>query len=191
MAATSLLKAKSLCVITGASRGYGRSIAEKLASSLPTDSMFLLLARNTDQLDEVKGNIKELNAGIEVVYEKFDQSDLKECSHDNITSILTRNNIQIKNFDQILVIHNSGTTGDLTKFAWELMDQTTVETAMNLNVTGTILLNAALLTEARNCGVRSKVVINISSLAAIQAFSSWSLYCAGKYIVFFILQQIV
>ncbi|KAL4221988.1 hypothetical protein ACF0H5_018034 [Mactra antiquata] len=180
MAATSLLKVKSFCVITGASRGYGRCIAEKLATNLPKDSTFLLLARDTQQLATVKENINTLNDSVQVMYEKFDQSSLNECSQSNIRNILSKNKIEMKNFDQILIIHNAGTVGDLTKFAWEMTDISSVETAMNLNVTGTILLNAALLSEVRNSNVGFKVVINISSLAAVQAFSSWSVYCSGK-----------
>lgn len=167
-------------MITGASRGYGRCIAESLAACIPAASALLLLARNTHQLTEVVKQLQSQYNDVKVAYSTFDQSILAECSHDNVSSILSKADINLKDFDTVVVVHNSGTTGDLTKYVWEMSEISTVENAMNVNVTGMVLLNAALLREIRKHAVETTVVVNISSLAAVQAFPSWSLYCAGR-----------
>ncbi|XP_045169052.2 sepiapterin reductase-like [Mercenaria mercenaria] len=176
----SLLKGKALCVITGASRGYGRCLAEMFVTHLPAGSLLLLLARNTDQLTEVSARLTSLNNSVRVAWEKFDQSNVTDCSQENIHSILSKAEIRLQDFNSVFLVHNAGSVGDLTKYAWEFSDGNMVANTINLNVTGTVLLNASLLNEIRKYDIKQKIVVNVSSLAAIQPFSSWSLYCAGK-----------
>ena len=55
-----------------------------------------------------------------------------------------------------------------------------VSGVMNVNVTGTILLNTAILQCCDDAGQGEMVIINVSSLAAVRPFPSWSLYCTSK-----------
>ena len=176
----SLFKAKSLCVVTGASRGYGKCIAEMFATRLVSGSHLLLLARNTEHLTQVAGNLHALNKEVKATWSELDMSNLTDCSEENINAIFTRNDINLGDFETVFLIHNAGSIGDLTKFSWEYTDGDRLASDVNLNITGTFLLNAALLTKIRKHDIKNKVVINISSLAAVKPCSSMAFYCAGN-----------
>lgn len=179
--AGSLLKKKSFCVVTGASRGLGKCIAEKLAPKLAPGSLLLLMARTKAALDTLKTEIQPANNNISIIVKIFDQSNLEECANKEIfTDVLKENNNSLKDFEHAMIVHNAGTAGDLTKYASEMTDRGLVESSMNNNVTGTILLNAVFLQTFLKESVDCRTVVNISSLAAIDTFPSWSLYCAGK-----------
>lgn len=173
-------KGKSLCVITGASRGYGKCIAEMFVTKLVPGSHLLLLARNTELLVQVTAQLRSLNKEVQVTWSEFDQSKLSDCSPENIEAILKKSCKNLGGFETFFLIHNAGSVGDLTKYSWEYIDADMLSSAVNTNLTGTFLLNASLLTEIRKHDYKHKVIVNISSLAALQPFASWSLYCAGK-----------
>jgi sepiapterin reductase len=181
-------KGKSLCVITGASRGYGKCIAEMFVTRLVPGSHLLLLARNTELLVQVTAQLCSLNKEVQVTWSEFDQAKLSDCSPENIQSILKKACVNLGDFETLFLIHNAGSVGDLTKYSWEYTDANMLSSAVNTNLTGTFLLNASLLTEIRKHDYKHKVIVNISSLGALQPFASWSLYCAGKfYKTYFIL----
>ena len=179
--AGSLLQKKAFCVVTGSSRGLGKSIALTLVPKLVPSSVILLMARDTQALENVKTDILSANPEISVVVKFFNQADLKQCADKEMfTDILKENDKSIKDFEHAMIIHNAGIAGDLTKFASEMTDVGSVESAINVNVTGTILLNAIFLQTFQKClDTDCRTVVNISSLAALEPFPSWSLYCAG------------
>ena len=174
--AVSLLQKKTLCVVTGASRGLGRCIAQTLVEKLAPSSLILLMARNKTDLENVKTELEEKNRSISVVSQVFDQSSLQDCANKDLFIDILKGVKSSIDFEHALIIHNAGTAGDLTKYASEMTDLTLVESSMNINVTGTVLLNAVFMQTFEKL---ERTVINISSLAALQPFPSWSLYCAG------------
>ena len=175
----SLFKFKTLCVITGASKGYGRCLLEKFAAAFPSGSSFLILARSLDKLKEASKDIMEKHSTITVHPVKFDQGNLSECSKPNIEKIMDDLKIDLSEYEQVVIVHNAGSIGDVTKFVAEMTDIKLVEGTMNVNITGTVLLNASLLSVLKQ--VKQKVVINVTSLAGLRPFPSWSLYCCGKW----------
>jgi len=178
----SLFHKKTLCIVTGASQGYGKCLAENFAKLVSPDSALILLARNKENLQKVADEIKAVSPQVAVKVSKFDQSDYTYCSEKYFEGILKENHIKVEEFQQVFIIHNAGDLGDVTKFTWELSNAETVDTNFRVNVTGTILFNAAVLGCLKRAKVPSIAVINVSSLAAIQAFPSWSLYCTSKYL---------
>lgn len=176
----SLLKGKTFCLITGASRGIGRCIAETIAKVLPDNSVLLLLSRNVEQLEKVTNSIKSKNEKLSVSFDHFDQENLTHCTQGNIKDIFKKAGLNLDNYDTALIFHNAGTLGDLSKYSWEHLEEKPVEATINVNVTGPILLNAALMTELRKSSIATRVLVNISSLAAIQPMASHSLYCTVK-----------
>ena len=180
--AGSLLQKKTFCVVTGASRGLGRCIALTLGQKLPSSSCILLMARDMPSIASLKTEILSANPELNVVLKFFDQADLKKCANKEMfTDVLKEIEKSVGDFEQALIIHNAGSAGDLTKFGSEFTDAGEVETVVNVNVTGTILLNSMFFQTFQKEAIDCRTVVNISSLAALQPFPSWSLYCASKY----------
>lgn len=178
--AESLVKQKTLCVITGANQGYGKCLAEKFASALTPGSALILLARNTTKLESVATALKTSSPEVLVVYHCLDLTDFKQCSKENFETILNTTGINVSDFEQVMLLHNAGSIGDVTKFTWQLSDSASVENCINVNITGTILFNASVLSVVKKANVKTVVVINVTSIAAILPMPSMSLYCASK-----------
>lgn len=58
--------AAALCVLTGASRGFGRSLARLLAPRLGEGSVLLLLARSASPLAELAAELRGTGRGLRV-----------------------------------------------------------------------------------------------------------------------------
>ncbi|KAJ8313944.1 hypothetical protein KUTeg_008505 [Tegillarca granosa] len=170
----------SCCVITGASRGLGKSIALKFAAKFPAKSVFILLSRDTASLSDVKREIALINQGTKTVTKEFDQSLLNQANFDSLFQDVFRDNgLSVSDFEQAVMIHNAGTVGDITKYVRDVTDAKKVKENFDINVSGMILLNGAFLQMFKKELVKHRIVINISSLAGIQPVKSWSLYCSA------------
>ncbi|KAL5006976.1 hypothetical protein ScPMuIL_015782 [Solemya velum] len=178
---TDIFKEKTFCVVVGASRGIGKSIAVNFASKFEQDSFLLLLARDENMLDEVKSEIRSGSPGVTVVSRHFDQSNLDSTVFNSLFSnVLEQEKIKAADFTQAVIVHNAATIGDPTKYVRELTDVDKVKHCYDMNVTGMILLNAAFLQEFTREVVKSRVVINLSAGATLDPYPSWSLYCSAK-----------
>ncbi|CAC5406774.1 SPR [Mytilus coruscus] len=172
---------KSCFVITGASRGLGRSIAINFAKKARKESVMILLSRDTKALNEVETEIRSCCQDVSVVVCGFDQGDLDERKFQNIfENIFKENKLSIDSFEQAVIVHNAGTLGDNSKYVKDLVNVSELNTHFGVNLTGNILLNSACLNFFTQERFAHRYVINISSLTAIRAFKSFSLYCTVK-----------
>jgi sepiapterin reductase len=173
-----LFEKKTCVVVCGASRGLGECISVTFAKKFPAGSVFILLARDGDALGKVKSKINVECPNQLCVTKVFDQGNTEQKNFDSVfEEIFGANSICVDGFQQAVMVHSAGTLGDITKYCREMEDVETVRLSFDVNVTGAILINTAFLRTFDQTAER--VVINISSLAAVQPFSSWSLYCAG------------
>lgn len=174
-----LFQKKSCVVVCGASRGLGECISITFAKKFLTGSVFILLSRDGKALENVKTSLQSECPDQLCITKVFDQGIMQqenfECLFDGIVQ---SNNISLADLEQVVMVHCAGTLGDITKYCKEMTDPKKVRENFDINVVGTILLNSAFLKAFKDVG--SKVIINISSLAGIQPFKSWSLYCSGK-----------
>ena len=76
---------------------------------------------------------------------------------------------------ELLVLHNAGSLGRLA-YCHELSASES-RAALELNLTGYVALTQELL---RRFGARRMVVVNVSSLLALQVMPCWSLYATAK-----------
>lgn len=74
----------------------------------------------------------------------------------------------------------SGTLGDVSKGFLSLNDPTEVNNYWALNLTSMLCLTSGTLKAFPESLGLSRIVVNISSLCALQPFKGWALYCAGK-----------
>jgi len=147
-------------LITGASRGIGRSIAEKLAAE---DVTLLLHGRDTVALAETR-------KGVEAHCSK-----VIPLIHDLATSAGVSDLIAEVGAQPIdLLVNNAGVAivkpfGEITQIEWE---QT-----VGVNITAPFMLTQHFAPRMPP----GSSVVNILSIAAKTGFANWSAYCMSKF----------
>jgi sepiapterin reductase len=164
------------CVITGASRGLGRELGKQFAR-LPVDHMDLLLtARTESDLKTLKDEIElETKARVVIVSGSLDNSGTLTAIEEQMKQLADSSVM-----DQVILIHNAGSLGDPRRLVVDQKIQVfdELEKYFSLNVTSFICLTSAFLTAFEK--VVNKTIINISSLASLQAMKGMAVYSSGK-----------
>jgi len=176
------LKAKRTAIfITGAGSGFGRACALSAAKMFQNNLFLIMCGRNMDNLNETKLMVKTLNHTIEV---EIFRLDLNNISNENLDSIFSRLlKLHPITHDCYLIIHNAGLLGDVSKLSYQYFEEDVIQVLTNVNFTGTVIVNNLLLKNIKNV-VKDNgpliLIVNVSSLCAIQPFCSCSLYCSTK-----------
>ena len=169
---------KTVCLVTGPTKGLGKSISLLFAERFPKGSLIILLSRNEQQLKEVQSEIKSLE-GVNAVYAVFDQGKAEGTTNASMLKECLQNaEASVADFDQAVLINNAGTLEPLD-YAQNLDDLEAATEFFRINQAGCVTLTATFL--KKFASTRWKTVVNISSLAAIQPMKSWLLYCMGKW----------
>jgi sepiapterin reductase len=165
---------KTCLLVTGASRGIGRTIAIEFSKRLAPGSLVILTARSLSGLEETKELIgTNLQLKIEsrsVDLEKSTERDLAE-----VVSVIANPN----EFEQAMIVHNAASMGDLSKWLAELDNTKELQDYFNMNLFSMILLNNLFINKF-SPEITSRYVINITSLWAIEPSQNFVLYCCGK-----------
>lgn len=162
-------------LVSGASRGIGRTMAIETSRNLKSGSVVVLLARSLEGLEGTKSEILSINEGIKVIIKSL---DLTKPSVEEFDEIITSSFDNTMNFDLAIVIHNVGTLGDITKWAKDIQSYDELEPYFSINVHAPTLLNNRLLKVIPS--KTKKFIVNITSKAAICPFKSFTFYCMGK-----------
>jgi sepiapterin reductase len=173
---------KTFLLVTGASRGLGRSLAVNIAKNLGKQSFILLLARSKDGLEETKAQILKNVADFELTI-SLQSVDLSCCSDalfDQLfKDVIKTANPDILSFEQAIIIHNAASLGDVSKKVAEFVDAGECQDYWNVNITSPAILNNVFLRHFPASDKRNILCINISSICALQPFKTWALYCTG------------
>ncbi|XP_071322251.1 sepiapterin reductase-like [Trachinotus anak] len=170
---------RALCIITGASRGFGRAVAKEMSLLVKPRSALVLVARTGDDLRALQLELAESEAGraglvVECVVADLGQTEAlesvvracKECFCEDV--------------DHIILVNNAASLGDVSRYAKSFTNMAEVDSYLSLNVSSSLCLTASVLQAfPQHPGLR-RTVVNISSLCALQPFRSWVLYCTGK-----------
>ncbi|NXE09005.1 SPRE reductase, partial [Lophotis ruficrista] len=149
-------------VLTGASRGFGLSLARLLAPRLGEGSVLLLLARSAEALSELAAELRAAGTGLRV-----------EC----VTADLACE----RGLRRALHCPSSlGSLGDVSKSFLDLTDPNEINSYFAFNVTSALCLTSTALRAFGKRPGSSRTVVNISSLCAVKPFKNWALYCSGK-----------
>lgn len=171
---------KSFVLITGASRGFGRTMAIEFSKKVAPGSVFLLVARTADALEETKRSVLEVSPNVEVVTKSVDLGKPDKAAYlDLIQSTVTANGRQPSDFDHAILVHNAGSLGNLSLRVSQFEDLQEIQDYYSFNLFSLILLNSQFL-RVFNDAEKQRSVIQISSLGAIQPFKTWAYYCSGK-----------
>jgi sepiapterin reductase len=162
-------------LVTGASKGIGAKLAIESARNFKAGSVVVLLARSLSGLEVTKQELLQINPDVKVFIFSI---DLMKPSKEELNEILAESLNGSEKFDLTVLIHNVGTIGDVKKWSSDIDDYTELEQYYSTNVFGVIILNNLFL-EAFPKDVK-KLVVNITSKAAICPFKSFAFYAPGK-----------
>ncbi|XP_008854179.1 sepiapterin reductase [Nannospalax galili] len=167
----------AVCVLTGASRGFGRALARLLAQLLSPGSVLLLSARSDAALRQLEEELGAERPGLRTVRVAADLG-----SEAGVQQLLraVRELPRPEGLRRLLLINNAGTLGDVSKGFLNLNDLAEVNNYWALNLTSMLCLTSRTLKAFPQSPGLSRIVVNISSLCALQPFKGWALYCAGK-----------
>jgi short-subunit dehydrogenase len=147
-------------LITGASRGIGRAIAEKLAAP---DVTLLLHGRDTVALAETCKSVQSQCAGV------------IKLIHDLATEKGVSNLISEVGGDPLDVLINNAGIAVVKPFREITLDEW--NQTLGVNVTAPFLLMQRFAAQMRP----GSSIVNILSIAAQTAFANWSAYCMSKF----------
>lgn len=161
----------SYIFVSGASRGIGAAMVVSFSKKLVAGSQVVIAARESNKLEKVKDEILKNNSKVQVVSHAI---DLGRCSKDDLGQLLKQDG---SCFEQGIIIHNVGTTGDVSKKAKECNDLAEWEENFRLNVFNVALLNNIFLERFKD---KRRYVYNLSAKAAFVPFESFGIYCPNK-----------
>jgi benzil reductase ((S)-benzoin forming) len=148
---------KSLFIITGASKGIGKGLAEK---ALNTGAEVWGINRTHSIEHE---NYKALT---------YDLSDIPY-----LLKTLSQLFSKVQGFERVVLINNAGTLGDIGHLGD--IENESIPQLFDLNVSAPILLMNQFMKDFKDFEGK-KIIINISSGAGKNAVDGWSGYCASK-----------
>jgi len=154
------MQEKQRILITGAGRGIGRAIAERLAQP---GRIVILHGRNKEALEETASHIRQKGGEAEIVI-----ADIARI--DGIEKIVSH----VGEDPLYALIHNAGVAyvepiEKITREHWE--------STLAVNITAPFLLTQKLLPVMPS----GAAIVNILSVAATAAFPNWTSYCMSKF----------
>lgn len=169
-----------LIIVTGASKGFGRGIALEYANRCKDTKVHIVLtARSLTEMGAVKAEMLRINNQLKISCLVMDLSDIAG-SRDTMSQHADRW-IETGKCKQVTIIHNAGSLGPLVRITdLHKADVKFMEQTVNLNYVSFMMLTSLLLDKCLACQVEVLRLVNISSLAAIQSFDTWSVYGSLK-----------
>ncbi|KEF55281.1 oxidoreductase [Exophiala aquamarina CBS 119918] len=160
-------------LITGASSGIGRSVAQQFARASPKSLKLILAARRIDALQQISEDIsKEVGSGVKVLPIQLDVSKPEE-----VLSFISKLPDEFRKID--VLVNNAGLVKGVAQAP--TIDREDIMTMFDTNVYGLIHMTQEVLKIMRsqpNGG--SGDIINIGSIAGREGYVGGSIYCATK-----------
>lgn len=148
----------NIVIITGASKGIGKALAEKYSSE---NYKVYSLARSIVALE----NVTQISV------------DLSNIKATEKTFLMLFDELKKQEIASITLINNAGRLGTVSNL--ENITAEDIATTMQLNTTTPLILSSIFIAQTKDLGCK-KQIINISSGASINAYEGWSIYCTTK-----------
>ncbi len=154
-------------LITGASSGFGKAIAEKFASA---GDQLIITGRRGDRLDQLAQNLTH-QYGVSVVVKVFDVQNRKQV-FDALHGDEHLNDVDV-------LVNNAGLA--LGRDYFEDADLDDWETMIDTNLKGLLFVSKAVIPNMIKSGRGH--IINIGSTAGKEVYEKGNVYCATKFSV--------
>ncbi|XP_030382202.1 sepiapterin reductase [Scaptodrosophila lebanonensis] len=175
------LQDRTFLLVTGASRGIGREMALQLSKQMQTEgSLVVLLGRSQQHLDETKTAIEQARGTDNVKLKVLSYTlELATATATDFAELLKQSlqGVDIETFKRAIVIHNAGTVGDISLHAREIGDTKELTHYYHINFFSTVALNCEFMRVFRQL---PKLIVNLSTKAAVEPFASMAYYCTVK-----------
>uniref|UniRef100_H3C318 Sepiapterin reductase a n=1 Tax=Tetraodon nigroviridis TaxID=99883 RepID=H3C318_TETNG len=168
---------RALCVITGASRGFGRALARGLGLLRPPSAL-VLVARSAAEL-RAQAELAASEAGRAGLVVRCVVADLAEPEAPGRV-VEACQQVFADGMEHVLLVNNAASLGDVSRYARTFTTRAEVDSYMSLNISSCLCLTACVLQAFPQRPGVQRTVVNVSSLCAQQPFSSWVLYCTAK-----------
>jgi short-subunit dehydrogenase len=157
---------RNLIVVTGGSKGIGRSIIEKFATH---DFDIVTCSRHEQDLDELRHDIRSKNSQVEVFVKQTDMSKKHEV--DEFCAFVNSLNRKVN-----VLVNNAGYF-----VPGELMTEPdgTLESMIDANLYSAYYTTRGLVDSMKKS--RSGHVFNMCSIASIKAYSNGGSYAISKF----------
>lgn len=152
-------------LVTGASRGIGKAIVETFCERYSGQIILSLLARNTDNLQALREQLKD--KAVEIHCYSIDVSDHQKLM-ETVAAINTRQAVDI-------AVINAGISGN-TRRGWESWEQ--INAIMDTNALG-LMATIQPLIEPMQQRRRGKIAL-IGSISSYRGMALTPSYCASK-----------
>uniref|UniRef100_A0A3P8SX16 Sepiapterin reductase n=1 Tax=Amphiprion percula TaxID=161767 RepID=A0A3P8SX16_AMPPE len=168
-----------LCIITGASRGFGRTVAREVSGLVKPGSVLVLAARSGDDLRSLQAELTESEAGRAGLRVESVVADMAQM--EGIEKVVRSSEEAFsEHIDHLILVNNAASLGDVSRSVKTFTDMAEVDSYLSLNVSSSMCLTARVLQSfPQRPGLR-RTIVNVTSLCALQPFRSWVLYCTGK-----------
>ena len=165
---------KAFCLVTGASKGLGKSIAINFASQWNKNGAeldLMLLARDEVGLKSCKDEIAKEAPSVNVIIVPYDLSDVSKLQE-------VASKVPVGQYDSLLLVHNAGTCPDVSRPLLAHDDGSNIQKHFAINYTSMALLNSLLLPKFKD--VQQKTVVFITSILATNPMNGFGPYGACK-----------
>lgn len=164
---------KTLIIVTGASRGLGQAIAVQMAKHTENPHI-VLVSRSENDLKNTEKQCCVENPKCQVTVHVADMSTVSKEDMETMFDPL-----DFSAYDSVVLVHNAGSLGNQGTKVADFDDMQEMQDYYRLNVFSVMILNSVIVKKVGE-RIKNKLVINISSLAALQPFETWGSYCSGK-----------
>ncbi|KAM9793648.1 sepiapterin reductase-like isoform X2 [Syngnathus typhle] len=101
---------RALCIITGASKGFGRALAKEMARVVKPGSVFVLVARSGDELQTLKTELVESELEVRCVVLDLSQMEAPE------RVVQTAKESFSPDIEHVILVNNAAALGDVSRF---------------------------------------------------------------------------
>lgn len=175
---------RAFVIVTGASRGIGRSVAVQLAEFFAANSVLVLVARDAQALEETADHIRQ-SCGNRITLRLL-AIDLAEPTDNELQQICRIDGAATPSpFDVALIVHNVGTIGDITLGAaacgnavmWQSYYATNVFSVARLNV---CFLERFAVADGKTSATTAVFVVNVTTKCSTVPYASFTMYCTSR-----------